>query len=50
MPTALVEDVALIGPLGKVIEEADAWKRTVISTALVSGPASQYETILELLA
>jgi hypothetical protein len=49
VPTRLVEDVALIGPLGKVAEESTTWKDTVISTALVTGPASQYETIAELL-
>jgi F420-dependent oxidoreductase-like protein len=49
VPTALVEDVALIGPLGKVTEEATTWKDTIISTALVAGAATQYETILELL-
>jgi F420-dependent oxidoreductase-like protein len=50
VPTALVEDVALVGPLGKVTEEATVWKDTVISTALVAGPAFQYETIQQVLA
>ena len=49
VPTRLVEDVALIGPLAKVAEEAEVWKRTCITTALVTGPASQYATIQELL-
>jgi F420-dependent oxidoreductase-like protein len=50
VPTALVEDVALIGPLGKVTEEASIWTDTVISTALVTGPVSQFETIMGILA
>ncbi|RIK10934.1 MAG: LLM class F420-dependent oxidoreductase [Acidobacteria bacterium] len=50
VPIGLVEDVALIGPLGKVTEESTLWKETVISTAVVSGPAFQYETILEVLS
>jgi F420-dependent oxidoreductase-like protein len=50
VPTKLVEDVALIGPLAKVTEEAELWKSTVISTALVTGPASQYRTIQEILS
>jgi hypothetical protein len=50
VPTALVEDVALIGPIGKLAEEAEQWKSTVISTALVTGPQLQFETIMELLA
>lgn len=50
VPTALVEDVALIGPLAKVRDEADAWKSTVVSTAIVGGPAFQFEAILEVLS
>lgn len=50
VPTTLVEDVALIGPLAKVTEEAALWKDTVISTALVTGPPSQYRTIQEILS
>ena len=50
VPTALVEDVALVGPLDKVKDEAVSWKDSVITTALVSGPASQLETIAEILA
>ncbi|MBW4029299.1 MAG: LLM class F420-dependent oxidoreductase [Acidobacteria bacterium] len=50
VPTALVEDVALIGPRDKVAGEVARWKETVITTALVSGPASQYRMILELLS
>ena len=50
VPTALVEDVALIGPLAKVQAEAEQWKQTVISTALVTGPSRQFEMIRELLS
>jgi F420-dependent oxidoreductase-like protein len=50
VPTALVEDVALIGPREKIASEVPRWKETVISTALVSGPAAQYRTIVELLS
>ena len=50
VPTALVEDVALIGPLGKVTQEATLWTDTVISTALITGPPSHYATIQELLS
>lgn len=49
VPTALVHDVALIGPLAKVREEASVWKSTVISTAVVTGPSCQYPAIMELL-
>jgi len=50
VPTALVEDVALIGPRGKVKEETTRWKETVISTALITGPSFQFEMIMELLS
>lgn len=50
VPTALVEDVALIGPLDKVRDEAQMWKDTVISTALLPGPPSQFEAIAEVLS
>ena len=50
VPTEMVEDVALVGPLDKIGEEATTWKDTVITTAMVTGPASEYETIAELLA
>ena len=49
VPTALVEDVALLGPLDKITAEVEQWKETVISTALVTGPPSQFRTIQELL-
>lgn len=49
VPTRLVEDVALIGPKAKVADEADAWKQTVLSTALISAPPQQFETILDIL-
>ena len=50
VPLALVEDVALVGPLGKVTEEAEVWKSTVITTALLGGPAFQFEQIAEILS
>ena len=50
VPTALVEDVALIGPRPKVAEEARRWKETLITTAVVTGPSSQFAAILELLS
>lgn len=38
VPTAMVEDVAMVGPAGKVREEFEVWRATVITTMLVSGP------------
>lgn len=50
VPLQLVEDVALVGPLDKVTGEAEAWKDTLLTTALIAGPAFQFETIAEVLA
>jgi F420-dependent oxidoreductase-like protein len=41
VPTALVEDVALVGPASKVRDELDVWRTTCITTALVSGSPAQ---------
>ena len=36
VPTAMVEDVALIGPWAKIADELQRWKQTVITTLLVT--------------
>ncbi len=38
IPLGMVEDVALVGPIGKIREELPKWEDTVITTLLVSGP------------
>ncbi len=38
IPLAMVEDVALVGPLDKIKGELDKWRETCITTFLVSGP------------
>ncbi len=48
VPTRLVEDVALIGPLAKVRDELPEWKRTVLTTMMVYGPPQMLRTIAEL--
>ena len=48
VPTGLVEDVALIGPKEKVLEELEVWKTTVLTTMLVSGPPAMLEEIAAL--
>ena len=39
VPLAMVEDVALVGPVDKIKDELHKWKDTCITTMLVSGPA-----------
>jgi F420-dependent oxidoreductase-like protein len=49
VPTGLVEDVALIGPMAKVRDEVPAWKATCLTTALISGPPAVLTQAAELL-
>lgn len=49
VPTRMVEDVALIGPLAKVRDEAARWKETGLTTALVQGGPADLERIAEVL-
>jgi F420-dependent oxidoreductase-like protein len=48
VPTALVEDVALIGPAAKIAEDLEQWKATCLTTMLVSGPPFLLEQIAEI--
>jgi F420-dependent oxidoreductase-like protein len=48
VPTALIEDVALIGPRDKVLDELELWKGTVLTTMLVSGPPDLLGQVAEL--
>ena len=38
VPTSMVQDVALIGPVAKIRDELPVWDDTVIDTLLVNGP------------
>jgi F420-dependent oxidoreductase-like protein len=48
IPTALVEEAALIGPLQKVRADLEAWKASLVTTLLVSGPIPLLRTMAEL--
>ncbi|SCF35991.1 probable F420-dependent oxidoreductase, Rv3520c family [Micromonospora purpureochromogenes] len=48
VPTALVEDIALIGPTAKIKDELQQWRETVITTLLVSGGPRQLRQFAEL--
>jgi F420-dependent oxidoreductase-like protein len=41
IPTKLVEDVALIGPIDKLREDIKVWKSTCLTTMLVNAPQPQ---------
>jgi F420-dependent oxidoreductase-like protein len=48
VPTAMVEDVYLIGPKAKIRDDLERWRETCVTTMLVSGPTSLLEEIAEL--
>ena len=48
VPLKLVEDVALIGPMAKVKEELPQWKKTCLTTMMISGPPQVLEMAADL--
>ncbi|MGI9594823.1 MAG: LLM class F420-dependent oxidoreductase [Acidimicrobiales bacterium] len=48
VPTAMVEDVALIGPPAKIAEDLEPWRDSVVNTLVVSGPPQVLEATAEL--
>jgi hypothetical protein len=44
----MVEDTALIGPLGKVKDDLQEWKKTSLTTMLVGGGPTSMREISEL--
>jgi F420-dependent oxidoreductase-like protein len=49
IPLELVQDVALIGPMGKIKDELPAWRDTCLTTMLISGPPQVVQLAAELL-
>jgi F420-dependent oxidoreductase-like protein len=47
VPTRMVEDLALIGPMAKIKEELPVWKKSVLTTMLVFGPPQMLNTLAE---
>ena len=48
VPTAMVEDVALVGPWAKIAEELPRWRQTVLTTFLVNCDPSVLPRVLDL--
>jgi F420-dependent oxidoreductase-like protein len=48
VPTAMVEDVALIGPWAKIADEIQLWKQTVLTTFSFSSDLAYLERIADL--
>jgi F420-dependent oxidoreductase-like protein len=50
VPTAMVEDIALVGPLAKVRDELAAWKESVVTSLLVNSDIKTLRALAELVA
>jgi hypothetical protein len=37
IPTALIEQLALIGPVDKIRHDLDAWRDSIVTTLLIAG-------------
>jgi F420-dependent oxidoreductase-like protein len=48
IPVKMVEAFALVGPPEKIRDDLEAWKETVVTTMLVSGPVPLLRTVAEL--
>jgi len=48
VPTALVEQLALVGPADKIRHDLEAWRESIVTTLLVSGDAAYLRRIAEI--
>ncbi|HEY5244459.1 MAG TPA: LLM class F420-dependent oxidoreductase [Acidimicrobiales bacterium] len=48
VPTAMIEDIALVGSKEKIRDDLDAWRESIATTLLVSGDAATLRTMAEL--
>jgi len=48
VPTSMVEKIALIGPKQKIRDDLDAWRESMATTLVVSGPKTTLEMMAEL--
>jgi alkanesulfonate monooxygenase SsuD/methylene tetrahydromethanopterin reductase-like flavin-dependent oxidoreductase (luciferase family) len=49
VPTALVEDIALIGPVEKIRDDLEAWRESRATTMLVNGDLPTLRTLADLI-
>jgi hypothetical protein len=48
IPTALIEELSLIGPREKIREDLAKWRESIVTTLLVSGDAATLRSAAEL--
>ena len=48
IPTALIEELSLIGPAAKIRDDLARWRESVVTTLLISGDAATLRTAAEL--
>ncbi len=48
VPTAMVEDIALVGPPAKIRDDLARWEESVVNTLVVSGPAPLLHAIADI--
>jgi hypothetical protein len=49
VPTALVEDIALIGPIEKIRDDLEAWRASRATTMLMNGDLATMRAMAELI-
>jgi F420-dependent oxidoreductase-like protein len=50
VPTSLVEDIALVGPVAKIRAELPAWQDTLITSLIVQAPPQSLAAVAQLLS
>jgi F420-dependent oxidoreductase-like protein len=48
VPTAMVEDIALVGPVDKIRDDLEAWRASRATTMLINGNSATLRTMAEL--
>ena len=48
VPTAMVEDVYLVGPKEKIRDDLSAWRESIVTTMIVAGDPPLLRTMAEL--
>jgi hypothetical protein len=48
VPTAMVEDVYLVGPKEKIRDDLEGWKESMVTTMIVAGNPDLLRTMAEL--